>query len=326
MTTQITKPTEDRSLTEFVPFGSEDRIKLSVNIVRSMIAVPTKSGKMPSDVECLKFVALCRARRLNPFEGDCFLLGYDGKDGRPSFSLITAHQAFLKRAELNPEFDGMKSGIIVRNEDGSLTDLESDFYTDEQQVVGGWATVYFKNRKQPMHRRLRLKRFQKSWGVWQDDPGGMICKCAEADALRSSFPTMLGGLYSREEGLPAAGGMDIPALPPQTAPTEADLKLVEGDNVPDEHPTQHNPTPAPSPKTGEPTPQDQLAEAITKAGFSFDDYMLAVRSLKLMPPTLVESSSFDELPTDLAKRHLRVVGTTIIPTLTERTQVEGRLL
>lgn len=27
----------------------------------------------------------------------------------------------------------------------------------------------------------------------------MICKCAEADALRSSFPTMVGGLYLREE-------------------------------------------------------------------------------------------------------------------------------
>ncbi len=27
----------------------------------------------------------------------------------------------------------------------------------------------------------------------------MICKCAEADALRSSFPTMLGGLYMKEE-------------------------------------------------------------------------------------------------------------------------------
>jgi len=66
-------------------------------------------------------------------------------------------------------------------------------------VVGGWATVYFKNRKQTMHKRIRVKRFQKSWGVWQDDAAGMICKCAEADALRSSFPTMLGGLYLKEE-------------------------------------------------------------------------------------------------------------------------------
>ncbi len=66
-------------------------------------------------------------------------------------------------------------------------------------MIGGWATVFFKNRKQPMNKRVRLKRFQKAWGIWQEDPAGMICKCAEADALRSSFPTMLGGLYLREE-------------------------------------------------------------------------------------------------------------------------------
>ena len=32
-----------------------------------------------------------------------------------------------------------------------------------------------------------------------DDPAGMIVKCAEADALRSAFPTMLGGCYTEEE-------------------------------------------------------------------------------------------------------------------------------
>jgi phage recombination protein Bet len=188
--------TEDKPM-EFVPFGAQDKIKLSVAIVKNLVCVKTKSGKTCSDSDAIKFMMMCSARRLNPFEGDSFLIGYDGKDG-PSFSLITAHQAFLKRAELNPEYDGMKSGVIVE-QDGELKDLEGDFYTTGQKVVGGWATVYFKNRKQPMHKRVRLARFQKAWGIWQDDPAGMICKCAEADALRSSFPTMLGGLYIKEE-------------------------------------------------------------------------------------------------------------------------------
>lgn len=192
--------TKEDKFTEFVPFGSEDKVKLSVVMIQNMIAVKTKTGKTCSITDAVKFIAMCQARRLNPFEGDAFLIGYDAKDG-PVFSLITAHQAFLKRAELNKEYDGMKSGIIVEQEN-SLHDLEGDFHTDDQTVVGGWATVFFKNRKQPMHKRVRLKRFQKSWGIWQDDPAGMICKCAEADALRSSFPTMLGGLYLREEQAP----------------------------------------------------------------------------------------------------------------------------
>ena len=182
---------------EFVPFGGQDKIKLSVAIVKNLIAIKTRSGKTCSDNEAMKFMMMCMARRLNPFEGDAYLIGYDAKDG-PAFSLITAHQAFLKRAEVNPEYDGMKSGIIVE-QDGEMKDLEGDFWCDGQKLVGGWATVYFKNRSHPMHKRIRLSRFQKSFGVWQDDSAGMICKCAEADALRSSFPTMLGGLYIKEE-------------------------------------------------------------------------------------------------------------------------------
>lgn len=197
---EIIKQPEDKGVTEYIPFGAQDKVKLSVSIVKNLIAVKTKSGKTCSDNDAIKFIAMCLARRLNPLEGDSFLIGYDGKDG-PTFSLITAHQAFLKRAELNPEYDGMKSGIIV-DRSGEMMDLEGDFFMAGDKVLGGWATVFFKNRKQPMHKRVRLERFKKPFGIWLDDAAGMICKCAEADALRSSFPTMLGGLYLKEEVAP----------------------------------------------------------------------------------------------------------------------------
>lgn len=184
-------------MVEFIPHGSNDKLKLTIAMVKAMVAVPTKAGHRPSDQDCIKFIALCQARKLNPFELDAYLIGYDSNDG-PKFSLITAHQAFLKRAELHPEFNGMKSGVIVERGD-KLLDLEGDFHLENDKVVGGWACVYFKGRQVPMMKRVRLKRFNKGFGVWRDDPGGMICKCAEADALRSSFPTMCGGMYLKEE-------------------------------------------------------------------------------------------------------------------------------
>lgn len=200
-TTAVTKPKEER-VTEYVPFGSKDAIKLTVAMVKAYLAEPTKSGKVCTDRDATKFVALCVARKLNPFEGDAFLIGYDSQAGA-KFNLITAHQAFLKRAELSAEYDGMKSGIIVSRKDrdnrGQLIDLEGDFYLEGDVLMGGWATVYFKTRKVPMSKRIRLKRFDRGFGVWKEDPAGMICKCAEADALRSSFPTMLGGMYTKEE-------------------------------------------------------------------------------------------------------------------------------
>ncbi len=224
--TQAVVKQPESKFTEYVPFGASDKIKLSIEMVKSLIAVKTKSGKTCSDTDAIKFIAMCQARRLNPFEGDSFLIGYDGKDG-PQFSLITAHQAFLKRAELHPEFDGMKSGVIVERE-GQLADLEGDFYLQADKVMGAWATVYFKNRKQPMHKRIRIERFRKSFGVWLEDAAGMCVKCVEADALRSSFPTMLGGLYLREEIQPPEVKTSAPIFTAPAKEVEALRGVVSG--------------------------------------------------------------------------------------------------
>jgi phage recombination protein Bet len=252
---------------EYVPYGASDKVKLTVPIVQNLIAVKTKLGKTCSERDALKFIAMCQAKRINPFEGDCFLIGYDTRDGA-SFAMVTAHQTYLKRAELHPEFDGMKSGIIVE-EDGQLKDLEGDFFMDGQQVVGGWAVVLFKNRKQPMHKRLRVARFQKQFGVWQEDPAGMICKCAEADALRSSFPTMLGGLYMREEleVEPAVPSFSKPMFTEKSAPavTEAPAPEPEQTSPPEERDPDDGdlgpqPVEEPKPEPEKPAPASPLKE------------------------------------------------------------------
>lgn len=216
----------EKNVMEYVPFGQEDKIKLTVGIVTDMVCVPTKSGAKCSDKEAIKFMMLCRSRGLNPFEGDAFLLGYDSKDG-PSFSLITAHQAFLKRAELHPEYDGMQSGVFVRLADGTILDREGDFFDEGETLLGGWAVVHFKTRKHPMKKRLKLGTFHKGYGRWQVDPAGMIVKCVEADALRSAFPTKLGGLYLRDEmpdGPTLSNTIDVPAIEAPKASAKSKLE------------------------------------------------------------------------------------------------------
>ncbi len=184
---------------EYVPFGAEDKIKLSVSIVRSMVATPTKQGDLPDDRDCMRFLMLCQAGRLNPFAGDCFLIGYRDRDSVVTWSLITSISAFRKRAETHPEYDGEESGCIVLDKDEKLVDRVGDFVLPTDQLVGGWARVHFKTRKHPMERRVQLATYQKQFGVWRSDSAGMIGKVAEAHALRDSFPTMLGGLYLEGE-------------------------------------------------------------------------------------------------------------------------------
>lgn len=213
MTQLQTKPMNGASdpwTAKYVPHGESDPISLTPKIIRDLIAIPTKQGHYPSDQEIKKFLLLCKSMKLNPFVRDAFLVGYDSNDG-PSFSLITAHQAFLKRAELHPEYDGMESGVIVERE-GEIVEEVGDFLLSGDTVLGGWARVHFKNRRHAMYKRVRLETYNTGRSRWKADPVGMIVKVAEADALRSSFPTMLGGLYGEGETVHEIRG-DVDASP-----------------------------------------------------------------------------------------------------------------
>jgi phage recombination protein Bet len=289
MNTQVEK--QEKPM-EFIPYGAADKIRLTLSIIQNIVAVPTKSGKTCSERDAMKFMMLCQAQRLNPFAGDAFLVGYDTQSG-PSFSLITAHQAFLKRAETNEDFDGMTSGILIRNEDDSITEREGDFHLSQEldNVVGGWAKVFHKKRQHPTYRKVRMARFNKGFAQWKEDPAGMIVKCAEADALRSTFPTLLGGLYTLEENNIST---TVTATVPEgvrlnVAPPEANQAQIEG-------------TPLADPKKR--TPQDELELLVIQAGHDFNLFQKFGESSGNLPDAS-SLSSFDEVPAELAKRLLK---------------------
>lgn len=265
MSTQLTKPNEERAVT-YKPFGAADEIKLTVAIIQNLIAVKTKSKQTCGPQDAMKFIMMCQAQRLNPFQGDAYLVGYDTNDG-PKFSLITAHQAFLKRAETSPDYEGMESGIILRNGESGVTEREGDFKLPDEEVVGGWAKVFRKGRK-PMYRRLSIAQRKPKYETpfWSPDKAPeQIVKCAEADALRATFPTLLGGL--RIEG-------EIIDISTSSAPVEVNAgRLVAVKSEPDpetETPRRQEEEPPQSPDKA--TPQESLRDLILDAGFSFDDF------------------------------------------------------
>lgn len=302
--TNTVQKNDDRA-TEYVPYGSQDKIKLSLSLIQKFIATPTRSGRTCSERDALKFLMLCRARRLDPWQGDAFLIGYDGKDG-PQFSLITAHQALVKRAELHPEFDGMKSGVIVRDGD-ELRDLEGDFHTEEQVLLGGWATVFFKQRKIASSDRLALRTFMKKnsdgsgQGRWKDDPAGMIVKIAESSALRKAFPTMCGGMFLREEisitdGLAALPIPNLDAISPEQGGTQQ--------TPPDDN---SNPDLAPA-DSGKPNPlgtaQASLEALAKENGLTFDAYQRWAEGSG-NDAEAGSRSTWSEIPTEMCVRYLR---------------------
>lgn len=194
-TTAIARPSEQ--VITYVPLGEQEPISLTLSRVKQFLCIPTRSGKMPTDEQVVKYMMLCKAQSLNPWVNDAYLVGYDGKDG-PQFSLITAHQSFLKRAEASPEFDGIESGVVVFSND-QITERQGDLILNGETLVGAWARVHRRDRKIPSYDSLNLKTFDTGRSRWAADPAGMIVKCAEASALRKAFPSTLAAMYCKEE-------------------------------------------------------------------------------------------------------------------------------
>ena len=299
MTTAIqqTKPeTATEKAMEFIPFGAADKIKLNVAIIQNSVCIPTKSGKTCTVRDAVRFMMLCQAQRLNPFAGDCYLTGYDGKNG-PVFSLITAHVAFLKRAETCPDYEGMESGIILMDDETKVvSEREGDFKLKTEICVGGWARVFRKGRK-PTYRRLSIAAMIPTYETpfWSEDKApGQIVKCAEADALRATFPTLLGGLYSGEElkmsdtvfsvisADIAPAFVQAPGEAPRQIPQEAEKKPAKS------------------------TPQQELEGVILAAGHSFNDFTTWAACSQMGFEGADSLTCMGELQTPEAVRVLRI--------------------
>jgi len=302
----IQKRPEERAV-EFVPLGGADKVRLTVRIIQNLVAVPTRSGKTCSERDALKFIMLCQSQRLNPFLGDCFLVGYDGQNG-PEFSLITAHQALLKRAEVHPEYDGMESGVIVKA--GEFTkELEGDFHTEDVALVGAWAKVHFKNRKHPSTDRIALRNFIKTTKsgeptkFWKENPAGQLVKCAEASALRKAFPTTCGGMYLREEisllgdSMSQLGVPEIFGVPPEPKPPDE----VNLDLPPTNKPGTAKP---PTAESSSNSPQSALAGLAQENGLTFDAYQRWGEGTG-NDDQAGSRGDWSEIPADLCNRYLR---------------------
>lgn len=166
-------------------------VNLSFQIVRNYL---TRGNAQVTDAEVIQFISICKANGLNPFIGECWLVKFQGSPA----SMITARDAFLKRAESSPNFEGMQSGIIIIR-DGKVYEEEGAFFLPGDQLVGGWCKVYRSDRKFAYISKVRLSEYNKGKSTWAAIPGTMIQKVAEAQALRKAFPFQMSGLYTPEE-------------------------------------------------------------------------------------------------------------------------------
>jgi len=166
-------------------------VKLSYQIVRDFL---TKGNGQVSDQDLTQFISICKYNQLNPFLNEAYLV----KFGTQPAQMIVSKEALMKRAEANENYDGIKGGVIIQR-GNEILELEGSFFLKTDELLGGWAEVYRKDRKFPVIAKVSLAEYDKKQSSWNEKKSTMITKVAKVQALREAFPAQLGAMYTQEE-------------------------------------------------------------------------------------------------------------------------------
>ncbi len=150
-------------------------VELSKDIIKSQLTTNPKV----SDTEVSMFINLCKYQKLNPFLKEAYLIKY----GDAPAQCIIAYQAFLIRAEMNPNYDG----------------FETDVEYKDKKIFSATTSVFRKDRNRPTKWTVLFSEYSTGKSNWSKMPDFMIRKVSLATALRMAFPSEFQGLYIQEE-------------------------------------------------------------------------------------------------------------------------------
>ena len=170
---------------------SGENVVLNGTVVKKYL---TRGNEDVADQEVVMFINLCRYQKLNPFLNEAYLVKFKGSPAQ----IITSKEAYMKKAESNENYDGLRAGIIVQRGD-KIHELEGSFTLSDDTLLGGWAEVYRKDRKHPYKAKVGLDEYNKGQSTWKKMPKTMVRKVAIVQSLREAFPAELGALYVEEE-------------------------------------------------------------------------------------------------------------------------------
>lgn len=199
-----------------------------------------------NDTQFKQFVAVSLAFGLNPWKKEVHPVVYKNKDGGYDLSIVTGYEVYLKRAEMNPNYDGFniefkgsfKRGKVTKQGKNGPWQVDALVPDGEVSCV---CTVYRKDRAHPIREEVFFDEYDQGNSMWQSKPRTMLKKVAVVSAFRKAFPIDFGGMPYTNDELPdhmtgaeklqEQGYTEVPTEMPkqvaQTAPVADDAEDFE---------------------------------------------------------------------------------------------------
>lgn len=170
------------------------RMTVTFDDVRNFIC------KEATIAECRIFLETCKQYHLNPFTKEAYLIHYDNKNGDTASTIVLGKTCYMKMAEAHPQYDGFEAGVIVFiPEVGEIIHREGSIVYKGEELVGGWAKTYRKDRSRPFYEEVNFSEYDTKKSLWVTKPATMIRKVALVHTLREAFPATFGGLIDESE-------------------------------------------------------------------------------------------------------------------------------
>lgn len=160
-----------------------------------------------NDTQFKQFVAVSLAFGLNPWKKEVHPVVYKNKDGGYDLSIVTGYEVYLKRAEMNPNYDGFniefkgsfKRGKVTKQGKNGPWQVDALVPDGEVSCV---CTVFRKDRAHPIREEVFFDEYDQGNSMWQGKPRTMLKKVAIVSAFRKAFPIDFGGMPYTNDELP----------------------------------------------------------------------------------------------------------------------------
>jgi len=212
---------EERGIVKYESRGQE--VVLTAEIVREFLVTGKK--ELVTNQEIAYFLGICKARGLNPFLKDCYLVKYDANPA----AIITAIDFYRSRARAAADCTGWTSGVICLNKETGELRYSKGLVLPTEELAGGWFRARPTGWAVDCELEVNLSGYTKNNAFWtREKAPTMIAKVAESQGLRRVWPDLFQGTYTEDEmgiDLDAPGGPPPPGSIGDITPKPEEPKL-----------------------------------------------------------------------------------------------------